>query len=222
MGIMTRLFAAMYDRQNAKSEKAGLGAIRQELLAQATGRVLEIGAGTGSNLPYYGDGVETLTLTEPEPLMLRRLEPKVAALDPAPMVLRAPAEDLPFVDDSFDVVVSTLVLCGVSDQQRSLREIRRVLAPGGRLLFFEHVRSDDPKVARKQERMNGINRFVVGCECTRPTLDSIREAGFVVEHVDRQTLPKAPSFVRPAIVGTAVSPAGALRREPQHAGHESA
>jgi ubiquinone/menaquinone biosynthesis C-methylase UbiE len=224
MTLMGRFFAAAYDRQNAKAERAGLGAMREGLLAGAAGRVLEIGAGTGSNLAYYGDGdgVATLTLTEPEPPMLRRLQEKVRRVAPSAMILRAPAEDLPFPDGSFDVVVSTLVLCGVSDQQRALREIRRVLRTDGRLLFLEHVRSDDPKLARRQERMNGINRFLVGCECTRPTLDSIRDAGFVVERVEHATLPKAPSFVRPAVVGSAVSPAGAIRREPQPAAREQA
>ena len=88
-----------------------------------------------------------------------------------------PAEDLPFEDATFDVAVSTLVLCGVDDQPRALRELRRVLRPGGQLLFIEHVRSGDTRLARSQDRMNGINRFVVGCDCNRPTLDSIREAG---------------------------------------------
>ena len=133
--------------------------------------------------------------------MLKRLERRVRAESPGTMVLRAPAEDLPFEDDTFDVVVSTLVLCGVDDQPRALREIRRVLRPEGRLLFLEHVRSDDPKVAKKQDRMNWVNRFVVCCDCNRPTLETIREAGFAVTTLEHTTLPKAPSFVRPAIVG---------------------
>jgi ubiquinone/menaquinone biosynthesis C-methylase UbiE len=120
-------------------------------------------------------------------------------------VVRAAAEELPFADDSFDTVVSTLVLCGVDDQTRSLREIRRVLRPGGRLVFIEHVRSDDPKLAKTQDRMNGLNRFVAGCDCNRATLDAIRNAGFEVESVEQTTLSKVPKFVRPAIVGTAAA-----------------
>src|SRR5690349_12745327 len=115
MTLMGRLFAATYDGHNAKAERHGLRAIRQGVLAAATGKVLEIGAGTGSNLPYFGEGVECLTLTEPETPMLRRLEAKVRGSGSPAMVLRAPAEDLPFEDDSFDTVVSMLVLCGVSD-----------------------------------------------------------------------------------------------------------
>jgi ubiquinone/menaquinone biosynthesis C-methylase UbiE len=204
-----------YDRQTARVEKAGLRAYREGLLAGAAGRVLEIGAGTGLNLPCYGPAVESLTLTEPEIPMLRRLERKVGEQPPSATVLRAPAEDLPFEDDCFDVAVSTLVLCGVDDQPRSLRELRRVLRPGGQLLFIEHVRSTDPKLARFQDRMNGLNRFVVGCDCNRPTLDSIREAGFTVTQVEHTTLAKVPKFARAAIVGSATAPAGVRSRNAQ-------
>ncbi len=165
MSLRGRFFAATYDRQIKRSEKAGLAAMREGLLAQAAGRVLEIGGGTGANLAHYGPAVESLTITEPEVPMLKRLERRVGAMAPAPIVLRAPAEDLPFEDATFDVVVSTLVLCGVDDQPRALREIRRVLAPEGRLLFLEHVRSTDPKVRKKQDRMNWVNQMVVCCDC---------------------------------------------------------
>src|SRR5215471_16874327 len=143
MSLRSRFFALTYDRQLAKVERAGLRSMREQLLGGATGRVLEIGAGTGANLSLYGDGVGSLTLTEPERPMLRRLERKLNGSQPQPVVLRAPAEDLPFDDDTFDTVVSTLVLCGVDDQPRAVRELHRVLRPAGRLLFLEHVRSDD-------------------------------------------------------------------------------
>ena len=171
------------------------------------GQVLEIGAGTGSNLRFYGPAVESLTLTEPETPMLRRLERKAGEQAPDATVLRAPAEDLPFEDATFDMAVSTLVLCGVDDQPRALRELRRVLRPGGQLLFIEHVRSGDTRLARSQDRMNGINRFVVGCDCNRPTLDSIQNSGFSVTHVEHTTMPKVPKFASPAIVGSATVPA---------------
>jgi ubiquinone/menaquinone biosynthesis C-methylase UbiE len=202
VSLRQRFFALTYDRQMAKVEKAGLRVHREELLSSLAGRVLEIGAGTGSNLTSYGEAVTSLTITEPDRHMLRRLEAHVRKQMPAARVLRAPAEDLPFGDDTFDAVVSTLVLCGVDDQPRALREIRRVLRPGGQLVFFEHVRSDDPKLARQQDRMNPVNRFVAGCECNRPTLDSIRGAGFAVE-ASTATLEKAPRFLRPAVVGRA-------------------
>jgi len=215
MSLRGKFFAATYDRLMKKTEKAGLADLRAGLVSQAEGRVLEIGGGTGANLAHYGPAVESLTVTEPEAPMLKRLERRVQAETPGTMVLRAPAEDLPFEDDTFDVVVSTLVLCGVDDQPRALRELRRVLRPEGRLLFLEHVRSDDPKVAKKQDRMNWLNQLVVCCDCNRPTLETIREAGFAVTSLEHTTLPKAPSFVRPAIVGTATSLAGATVRAPQ-------
>jgi ubiquinone/menaquinone biosynthesis C-methylase UbiE len=206
MSLRGRFFAATYDRQIAKTEAAGLRALRRQVIAAAAGDVVEIGGGTGANLGFYGDEVRALTITEPEAPMLRRLERRAQEQAPEAMVLRAPAEDLPFEDDAFDVAVSTLVLCGVSDQPRALRELRRVLRPGGRLLFIEHVRSDDPKLARHQDRMNPINRFVVHCDCNRPTLGCIEEAGFTITTVDRGTLPKAPKFISPLIVGTATAP----------------
>ena len=207
MSLRSRFFALTYDRQLARVEKAGLSDLRRDLIAGASGKVLEVGAGTGANLPYYNSAVESLTITEPEPPMLKRLQKRVQEQAPQTKVLRAPAEDLPFEDDSFDTAVSTLVLCGVDDQPRTLRELRRVLRPGGRLIFIEHVRSDDPGLARWQDRMNGLNRFVACCECNRATLDTIRAAGFEVTQLEHTTLNKVPPFVRPLIVGTATAPA---------------
>ncbi len=207
MSLRTKLFALTYDRQMAGTEKAGLRAMRERLLAGAAGDVLEIGSGTGASLASYGPRVTSLTLTEPQQPMLLRLQRKAAEHWPAATVLRAPAEDLPFDDHSFDVAVSMLVLCGVDDQPRALRELRRVLRPGGRLLFLEHLRADDPATARLQDRLNWLNRLVVCCDCNRPTLDSITAAGFAVTQVEHTALPKAPPFVRPTIVGSATAPA---------------
>jgi ubiquinone/menaquinone biosynthesis C-methylase UbiE len=207
MSLRTKFFALTYDRQMAKTERAGLRAFRERLLAGLTGDVLEIGGGTGANLPCYGPAVTSLTLTEPQPPMLRRLESAVREHRPSATVLRAPSEDLPFDDHTFDVAVSTLVLCGVDDQPRALRELRRVLRPGGRLVFIEHVRAGDPATARLQDRMNWLNRLVVCCDCNRPTLGSMKTAGFTVTQLEHTVLPKAPKFVRPAILGSATAPA---------------
>ena len=182
--------------------------MRKRLLAGAKGRVIEIGSGTGANLPWCGPEVESLTMTEPSTPMVRRLERRLTGLGQAATVLlRAPAEDLPFESATFDVAVSTLVLCGVDDQPRALRELRRVLRPGGRLLFLEHVRSDDPALARLQDRLNWLNRIVVRCDCNRPTLSTIKQAGFTVASLERTALPKAPKFVGLAIIGVATKPA---------------
>jgi ubiquinone/menaquinone biosynthesis C-methylase UbiE len=207
MSLRTKFFALTYDRQMAKTEQAGLRAFRERLLDGLTGDVLEIGGGTGANLPCYGPTVTSLTLTEPQPPMLRRLERAVAERYPSATVLRAPAEDLPFDDHTFDVAVSTLVLCGVDDQPRALRELRRVLRPGGQLVFIEHVRAGDPATARLQDRMNWLNRLVVCCDCNRPTLDTMQTAGFAVTQLEHTVLPKAPKFVRPVILGRATAPA---------------
>ena len=197
--------APAYDLMMRRGEEAGLRDLRQGLVADASGRVLEIGAGTGLNLPHYNGSIESLVLTEPQAPMLRRLQRSAHEHAPQAQVLRAPAEDLPFENDSFDTVVTTLVLCGVDDQPRALREARRVLRPGGRLLFLEHVRADDPGLARFQDRMNWLNRIVVGCDCNRPTLGTIEAEGFAVSRLEHTTMPKAPKFVQPVIVGAAVS-----------------
>ena len=203
MSLRWTILAPIYDRMSRGSEDAGLRELRQGLVADATGRVLEIGAGTGLNLPHY-DGPDSLVVTEPEPAMLRRLQDNAREQATQGEVVQAPAEDLPFEDASFDTVVSTLVLCGV-DQERSLGEVRRVLRPGGRLLFLEHVRSDDPALARFQDRINWLNRFLVGCDCNRRTLTAIEAAGFTVSRLEQTAMPKAPKFVAPLIVGAAVS-----------------
>ena len=205
MGLKKRLFAAAYDRMSASTEEAGLRDRRRELLAQANGRVLEIGGGTGANLPFYGDGVSSLTMTEPDEPMARRLERHINEQARPVQLVRAPAEDLPFEDASFDFAVSTLVLCAVESQPRALGELRRVLKPDGRLLFIEHVRSEEDGLARWQDRLNWLNQFVVNCDCNRTTLDGIQRAGFSVVDVARGELLKVPPFVRPLIVGAAAS-----------------
>ena len=203
MGIRRKFFAATYDSFIRKTERAGLAEMRRSLLADASGQVLEVGGGTGANLAHYGTAVVSLTVTEPDLSMIKRLERRVRDEASNATVLRAPAEDLPFENDTFDMVVSTLVLCGVDDQPRAVREIRRVLRPRGRLLFLEHLRSDDTKLARAQDRLNWLNRLVVCCDCNRPTLDTITDAGFEITTLEHTSLPKAPPFARPTVVGTA-------------------
>jgi ubiquinone/menaquinone biosynthesis C-methylase UbiE len=217
MSIRGRFFAATYDRMMTRVEHELLTDLRRELLGGATGDVLEVGGGTGVNIAYYGPRVRSLTMTEPEPPMLRRLQRRADDAGRPVTVLRAPAEDLPFEADSFDTVVSTLVLCGVTDQQRALREAARVLRPGGRLLFIEHVRSDDERSARFQDRMNWMSRLVTQCECNRPTQASIVDAGFVVDQLEHYTMPHAPKFVRPVVAGVAGVPAG-VGAHTQHSG----
>jgi ubiquinone/menaquinone biosynthesis C-methylase UbiE len=204
MSLWGRVFAFGYDRVMAGTEAAGLGERRRELLAGAHGDVLEVGGGTGVNLPFYPESVRTLTVIEPEPAMARRLEPRLRGQAFTGALVGTSAEELPFPDATFDIAVSTLVLCTVTDQPRVLRELHRVLKPGGRLLFIEHVRSDDPRLARWQDRWNPVQKRIGhGCNCNRATLTGIEQAGFTVTDVSRDALHKAPRVLAPLIVGAA-------------------
>jgi ubiquinone/menaquinone biosynthesis C-methylase UbiE len=186
-------------------EKAGLRDRRARLLQSARGKVLEIGAGTGANLPLYGPDIEALTVTEPEAPMARRLAKHLREQSRNVDLIEAGAEQLPLPDGEFDTVVSTLVLCTVQEPARALREVWRVLKPGGQLLFIEHVRSEDPKLAKWQDRLNGIKRIVAhGCNCNRATQGAIEQAGFTIGWLEKGQLAKAPPFVRPLIVGAAI------------------
>jgi SAM-dependent methyltransferase len=202
-----RFFAAMYDRLLAGTEEAGLADKRARLLAHARGATLELGAGTGANLAHYPDAVTELVLTEPSDHMARRLREKVAASGREAEVVQAPGESLPFEDDRFDTVVGTLVFCTATEPARVLGEVERVLRPGGRLLFIEHVRAEDPKLARWQDRLEKPWGFIgAGCHPNRDTLAAIEASGLAVEDVERGELPKSPPLVRPLISGRATRP----------------
>jgi ubiquinone/menaquinone biosynthesis C-methylase UbiE len=195
---VSRLLAAIYDRLMKQTEEACLAEWRRELLQDLRGDVLEIGAGTGANLRHYPPQVK-LTLTEPDPHMRKRL----------PDAAGAAAEELPFAGGSFDAVVSTLVLCSVRDPARALAELLRVLKPGGRLLFIEHVAGEASRL-RWQRRVEPLWKRLMGnCHMTRDTLAEIERAGFLVEDVKRESLRKAFPLVRPSIRGRAVKPGGA-------------
>jgi ubiquinone/menaquinone biosynthesis C-methylase UbiE len=206
------IFARFYDRMTAGTERAGLGEMRRELLAVATGRVLELGAGTGHNLTYYTNAVTELVMTEPEPNMARQLRERVAANPGAagnPSVIEASAEDLPFDDGSFDTVVATLVLCTIPDPLRALGEARRVLVEGGKFLYLEHVRARRPGLARWQDRLERPwGFFAGGCHPNRDTGQLLADAGFWIDSLEDLKMPKAPPIVRPVIRGVARRPEG--------------
>lgn len=202
--VGSRLSALTYDPVLWWAERSGMAERRRRLLANARGSVLELGAGTGLNLPHYPAGPERLVLAEPEPNMARKLKQRAEKLGRNAEIVRAPGELLPFADDSFDTVVCTLVLCTVVDPDRTLAEVRRVLRPGGSLLFLEHVRAESPRLARWQDRLHGPwKAFADGCNCNRETLAAIEGAGLEVSGAERQTWRRMPPVVRPLVSGSA-------------------
>lgn len=210
MGLRDRLFARVYDRVLAPLEEAGLQAWRAQLLGDLSGTVVEIGAGTGANLAHYPPTVERLVLTEPEPAMLSQLR---ARLDRVPagtdvIARRASAASLPLGDGEADAVVATLVLCTVPAPGAVLAEVRRVLRPGGRFVFLEHVAADDrPERLRWQRRADLVWPHVAGgCRLTRRTEAAITDAGFAIDTISRESARKAPTVIRPMIRGHALAP----------------
>lgn len=205
MSIRTSIFALLYDAFLAPAERKGMRSTRRQVLADATGRTLELGAGTGLNLALYPTSVASLTLTEPDPAMTRRLRRKTGRDDLQVDVVQASGEELPFADQSFDTVVCTMVLCTVADLATTLQEIRRVLAPGGRLLLIEHVRSPEVGLARWQDRLHGPwQAFACGCHCNLDTTGALRLAGFDVDALRPGTWRGVPAIVQPTIAGCAV------------------
>ena len=188
-----RTVACVYDWFMSAAEKAGLRERRRELLRDASGACLEIGAGTGLNLELWPDSVESLVLTEPDPHMTAQLRKRVVRSGRPAQVVEALGEQLPFDDANFDSVAITLVLCTAPNPAAVLGEVGRVLRPGGRLFFLEHVRADDPKLARWQDRLHGPwYAFGYGCNCNRATLATVEASALEVERVEHGEIPKAP------------------------------
>jgi ubiquinone/menaquinone biosynthesis C-methylase UbiE len=201
------VFAAVYDRLMASTETAGMRDLRAELLADASGRVLELGAGTGLNLDHYGAGVTELVLTEPDPHMAKRLRRKAgdAGKDFDVTIVEAGAERLPFEDEGFDRVVATLVFCTVPDAEAAVSEAHRVLKPDGRLLLLEHVRAErEGRLSRWQDRLERPwGWLAAGCHPNRDTLATLR-GDFDVSGLRRDSFPgHAPPLVKPLVKGAA-------------------
>lgn len=198
-----RIMALLYDPFLWVGETAGMRRRRRDLVGDAHGRVVEIGAGTGLNIAHYPDEVTELVLCEPEPGMRRRLAHRLGRHAGLARIVDAPAERLPLADASVDTVVSTLVLCTVDDPERALREIARVLRPDGQLLFIEHVRAKSRFLAASQDRLFRPWRgFAGGCCCNRPTEQLMRACGFAVTAHD-DVWRGMPAIVHPLIVGRA-------------------
>jgi SAM-dependent methyltransferase len=202
--VWARAFAVLYDPFLWIGERAGLRAQREELLSRARGRTVEIGGGTGLNLPHYPDDRDELVLAEPDGAVRVRLEKRLSRSCRQARVVDAPAERLPFADGSVDTVVSTFVLCTVDAPDLALREIARVLRPDGQLLFIEHVRSESPTLVHWQDRLAGPWRhFAAGCRCNRATAELIVTCGLELERVSGASWHAMPPIVRPLIAGRA-------------------
>jgi ubiquinone/menaquinone biosynthesis C-methylase UbiE len=173
-----------YDAAFRRAERKGLRAMRKDLLSQCTGSVLEVGAGTGLNIKHHDRGLARLVLTEPDPHMAAKLRAAVTRVRIAAEVIEAPAESLPFPD-------------------AVIHEVRRVLKPGGRFPFIEHVRSDSRPLAAWQDRLRGPwSLFACGCQCNRKTLETMQR-GLTTEQVSRDRLIGLTPLLRPLIRGKA-------------------
>lgn len=202
---MSRLMAAVYDPFMRKTERACLSAWRQELLESVDGSVLELGAGTGANLAYYPNDVERLVLCEPDPHMRKTLKRRSHESPLPSEVVAAAAEDLPYVDESFDYVVATLVFCSVRSPERALAEARRVLKPNGQLIFLEHVAAEgnSARLALQHVCQPVWKRVAGNCHLTRQTHRLIEGAGFELTTYIRESMGAALPIVRPCVRGTA-------------------
>lgn len=195
--------AHSYDAFLARGERRGMAARRAAVLVTARGSVLEIGAGTGSNLAAYPD-VDRLVLAEPAPTMRRRLTRRLEGRGAAVVVLDDPAETSSLATGSVDTVVSTLVLCTVPDPDAALAEVVRVLRVGGRLLFLEHVAAPEGTALRCWQRrlVEPWAAFAVGCRCDRDILSAIARH-LTVNRVERDVWRGMPPLVHPLVMGEA-------------------
>ena len=205
MSLRERIFAAVYDPLSARTEKRVGAELKRRLLADVSGRALEIGVGTGLSFTHYPVAVELVGVDPSEP-MLRRARKRAADLGRDVTFVAAPAETLPFPDDSFDTAVSLAVLCTVDDPSRALAEIRRVLRPAGRFVFLEHVRSGDPKTARRQDRLERPWGWIAGgCHPNRRTVEAIEDAGFELTELEQHDIAEMPRLASPLVTGRAVA-----------------
>ncbi len=189
------LFARFYTHVLARNEPAEIRAHRDELLAGLSGRVVEVGAGSGANFPHYPPEVTEVVAVEPEAYLREQAVVAAAAAAVNVTVLDGIADALPLEDASCDAAVACLVLCSVPDQASALAELRRVLKPGGELRFYEHVRADSSRMARAQEIADRTvwPRAFGGCHTARDTVAAIEAAGFALER--RRDLRVAPAFL---------------------------
>jgi ubiquinone/menaquinone biosynthesis C-methylase UbiE len=206
VSLFGRVYARYYDRFMDRIDRAGAAEHRRRLVEETGGDILEIGAGTGKNLPFYGAAERVIAL-EPDPAMRARARQTARDVRIPVEVVEGDAMALPFPDASFDTVVFSLVLCTVPDLEQALTEAHRVLRPGGKLRFYEHVRAADPRVARWQDRLERPWGWVGrDCHPNRDTTSAVAAAGFIVLSLEEFDFPVMPVIVRPHVIGIAGRP----------------
>lgn len=201
------LMAKIYDRLIREAEERGLSVWRQTLLQQAQGQVLELGCGTGNNLPYYPTHIQSLILVEPNLYMHATLKQNLSTLSFNQVEIRQDkAESIAVPDKSIDTIVCTLVLCSVKNLDQALAEMYRILKPQGKLIFIEHVAAiTNPSRYIWQKRLSWLWKLVAdGCDVTRQTEEAIQQAGFKIIEIERQSMRGVPPIVRPSIRGIAI------------------
>ena len=197
--VRNPFFARMYTRMTARENPQQVEH-RRKLLAGVRGRIIEVGAGNGSNFALYPDDVAEVVAVEPEPYLRAKAEEAAAKATAPVRVVDAVADELPYEDASFDVGIASLVLCTVPDQAVALRELHRVLRPGGELRFYEHVhahRQPLRAVLEFADRTTIWPRLAGGCHPTRETAAAIETAGFDIVECER--FPFAPTRLEPPV-----------------------
>ena len=205
--MLSRLFAKYYDHFMADAEERGLQDWRQTLLKNTSGDVLELGCGTGANLPFYPDTVKHLILAEPCPHMRHKSQENLMQhkhLNAS--MLDYDGKTIPLLDNTVDAVVVTLVLCSVKNPEQMLAEIYRVMKPQGKIIFIEHVAAtNNPDRLKWQKRLEPLWRIIgCGCHVTRDTEQAMIQAGFQLQDITRQSMRGVPPIVRPTIRGSAI------------------
>lgn len=205
--MLSWLMANYYDAMLRDAETKCLQDWRKTLLQDLSGDVLDLGCGTGANLPFYSERINRLVLVEPSQYMRRKLNAKLSCHPHLPSSIKnCTAEAISFRSGSMDAVVSTLLLCSVKNPEDALAEIRRVLRPGGKLIFIEHVAAHNrPERLKWQRRIEPFWKLLqCGCHLTRDTETAIQNAGSTIQTINRESMRGVPPIARPSIWGVAV------------------
>ncbi|MGV9678152.1 class I SAM-dependent methyltransferase [Nocardia sp. NPDC003482] len=197
-----RVFASWYPNFMSRVDRAGQADMRREQLAHARGRTLEIGAGNGLSVPHYPGDLDALVLLEPNAALRARLAERTDT-PAAVTIVDGDAHNLEFPEGSFDTVTASLVFCSVRDPARALREVHRVLRPGGRFLFHEHVRGTGVRAFFQDLLTPMQRRLADGCHANRDFESYLAATDFEIESIDHRQMPTMMSTIVPLVVGTA-------------------